>query len=265
MKKLLTVLMALVLGLSLVACGTNNNEPEVKPEVDYNAKSEGVMTYAEYAETIDDNSAKVTIEGYVQAAQSYWNGAKLYVEDPDGAYFVYCVGDGSDVNISEEDYAKLVPNTNYGDGWAGLCDGTKVRVTGYKTAWAGEAEIGEAEVEVLADEPKWVSTTKDLTDKFDNSEELLKYQNQRVVFKGLTVANDPLYNWDGSGSEGDDLYVDVTNETTTYSFTVESYLMYAGSTTYNAVRDLKVGDVVNIEGFLYWYNGPQLHITSVSK
>lgn len=264
MKKLLTVLTVLILGLSLVACANKPNE-EVKPEVDYSAKSEGVMTYAEYAETIDDNTKEVTIEGYVQAAQSYWNGAKLYVEDPDGAYFVYCDGKGADVNISEEDFAKLVANTNYGEGWAGLCDGTKVKVTGYKTSWSGEVEISDATVEIEADAPKWVSTAKDLTDKFDNVEELIKFQNQRVVFKGLTVVDDVLYNWDGSGSEGDDLYVNFTNGTTTYSFTVESYLMYAGSDTYNAVRDLQPGDVVDVEGFLYWYNEPQVHITSVSK
>ena len=33
---------------------------------------------------------------------------------------------------------------------------------------------------------------------------------------------------------------------------------------HQAVRELKVGDTVDLEGFLYWYEGAQPHITSVS-
>lgn len=264
MKKLFTLLLVLILGLSMVACGSKPETTPEDPVVDYNAKSEGVMTYAEFAAVPDDNSTKVTIEGYVQAAQSYWNGAKLYVQDLDGAYFVYCDGKGEDVNISEEDYAKLVANTNYGEGWSGLCDGTKVKVTGYKTAWSGEVEIGEATVEI-EDGPKWVAEAIDLTDKFADVEALLPYINQKVKFTGLTVEEAALYNWDGSGVAGSnsDLYITLSNGTASYSFTVESYLMYEGSDVYNAVLALQAGDTVEVEGFLYWYNAPQLHITAV--
>ena len=34
-------------------------------------------------------------------------------------------------------------------------------------------------------------------------------------------------------------------------------------TVYNAVENLKVGDVIDMEGFLYWYEGMNPHITSV--
>lgn len=262
MKKLFTLLLVLILGLSLCACNKEQQE-----QIDYLAKSEGTMTYEEYAAVVADNSTEVTIEGYVQAVQSYWNGAKLYVEDPDGAYFVYCEGKGEDINISEEDYAKLVDSTDYKEGWTGLANGTKVKVVGYKNAWAGEEEIVDATVEILADGPKWISEAKDLTDKFNDADALHAYQNQRVLFTGLTVVDEPLYNYDGSGAVGQnsDLYIKVSNGTTEYSFTVESYLMYEGSDTYNAVTELHIGDVVNIEGFLYWYDAPQLHITAVSK
>lgn len=263
MKKLFALLLVLVLGLSLCACGSK--EPTVDPEpevqVDYNAKSEGVMTYAEYAAAASDNTVKVTIEAYVQATQSYWSGATMYLADPDGAYFLY------GANISEEDWAKLGVSSDFSAGWTGLTNGTKVRVTGYKTEWAGEVEVGDIEECVIVDDVKWIAEVLDLTDKFDDADALNQYQNQKVTFKGLTVAEAPLYNWDGSGAadQNCDLYVSLTNGTTAYSFTVESYLMYEGSDVYNAVLGLQAGDVIDVEGFLYWYNEPQLHITAISK
>ncbi len=93
--------------------------------------------------------------------------------------------------------------------------------------------------------------------------------NRFVAIKGATVvaANDAgdafLYKWNGSGAEGDDLYFNVSVGGNTYTLCVESYLCGLGSEAYEAVRALKVGDVIDLEGFLYWYNGAQPHITSV--
>ena len=98
----------------------------------------------------------------------------------------------------------------------------------------------------------------------------MDFQNQFVSFKGMTVeaANDAgdafLYKWDGSGSDGDDLYFNVSKDGQTYSFTVESYLCDNTTDVYNAVKALNVGDVVDMEGFLYWYQGANPHITSVT-
>ena len=50
----------------------------------------------------------------------------------------------------------------------------------------------------------------------------------------------------------------------TYSFTVESYLRGAGTEVYEAVKQLQVGDVIDVTGFLYWYEGPNPHIISVA-
>ncbi|MBR5942688.1 MAG: hypothetical protein IKZ81_05030, partial [Clostridia bacterium] len=72
-----------------------------------------------------------------------------------------------------------------------------------------------------------------------------------------------LYNWDGSGSEGNDLYFDVSLNGEKYTFTVRANLCGADSDVYKAVKALKVGDVIDMEGFLYWYDGPNPHITSV--
>ena len=238
MKKALAVVFVLVLALALAACGN-----------DANKKSEGVMTYAEYDAAALDT--QVTIEAYVQAKQSWWDDkATVYAQDPDGAYFLY------NMQCSEADYAKLTP-------------GTKIKVTGYKSEWSGEVEIIDATFEIGSG--TWKATAKDVTSLL-GKDELVKSQNQFVCFKGMTVAaskdadgNDAafLYNWDGSGQEGNDLYFNVTLNGETYTFTVESYLCDSSTDVYKAVKELKIGDVIDLEGFLYWYNGVNPHITSV--
>ena len=109
-----------------------------------------------------------------------------------------------------------------------------------------------------------------MTELLGDEEAIAAYQNQKVAFKGLTVeaADDSgaafLYNWDGSGTDGNDLYFNVSLDGNTYSFTVESYLCDNTTDVYKAVKELKVGDVVDLEGFLYWYEGINPHITAVS-
>jgi hypothetical protein len=238
MKKALAGVFVLVRALALAACGN-----------DANKKSEGVMTYAEYDAAALDT--QVTIEAYVQAKQSWWDDkATVYAQDPDGAYFLY------NMKCSEADYAKLTP-------------GTKIKVTGYKSEWSGEVEIIDATFEI--ESGTWKAAAKDVTSLL-GKEELVKSQNQFVCFKGMTVAaskdadgNDAafLYNWDGSGQEGNDLYFNVTLNGETYTFTVESYLCDSSTDVYKAVKELKIGDVIDLEGFLYWYNGVNPHITSV--
>ena len=102
------------------------------------------------------------------------------------------------------------------------------------------------------------------------TDELIKHQNKKVSFKGMTVvaSNDDgaafLYNWDGSGKAGNDLYFKVSDGKAEYTFCVESYLTGDGTDVYEAVEALKVGDKLDMEGFLYWYEGAQPHITAVT-
>ena len=231
MKKVLSILVVLVM---VLGC----------------ALAEGVMTYADYAAA--ELETEVVIETYVQAKQSWWdNKATVYTQAEDGAYFLY------NMACSEEDYEKLVP-------------GTKIRVTGYKSAWAGEVEIVDATFEII--EGSFFAEAADVTALL-GTEELIAHQNEFVCFKGMTVeaskdadGNDVafLYNWDGSGVDGNDLYFNVSVNGATYTFTVESYLCGAGTEVYEAVKALNIGDVIDLEGFLYWYEGVNPHITAVA-
>lgn len=241
MKKILVLLLTLTLAMSMVGCGNSG---------DTDKKSEGVMTYAEYVAAPLDS--QVVVETYVQAKQSWWEDkATVYTQDKDGAYFLY------DMACSAEDYEKLTV-------------GTKIKVTGYKGEWAGEVEIMDATFEIM--EGSYVAEAVDAT-AWLGTDELIKHQNELVTFKGMTVeaskdanGNDVafLYNWDGSGQDGNDLYFNVSYNGQTYTFTVESYLCDNTTEVYNAVKNLKVGDKIDMEGFLYWYEGVNPHITSVT-
>ncbi len=269
MKKIFAIILACAMLLSMAACTQEppvetppENPPAETPagtdpvaeqpdatEADVDEKGEGVMSYAEYAAAPLDT--EVTIETYVQATQSWWDGKiTAYTQDKDGAYFIY------NMACSEEDAAKLVP-------------GTKIKVTGYKAEWSGEIEIIDATFEFLSG--SYIAEPRDLTE-YLGSEELINFQNLFMCFNGLSIepiadANGEesafLYNWDGSGSEGNDLYFNASYMGAIYTFTVESYLCGSGTPVYEAVKTLNVGDNVDITGFLYWYEGVNPHVTGV--
>ena len=275
MKKLLAMVLTVSMTAAMVGCGQAAETTETAAEstaaetVESTAAEETatesteestaaeeaageVLSYADYVAA--DLDSEVTIESYVQAKQSWWEDkATLYTQDQDGAYFIY------NSVCSEEDYAKLVP-------------GTKIKVTGYKTEWSGEVEIAEGATFEI-EEGSYIAPVTDVTDLL-GTDDLINYQNQFVAFKGMTVeaagqdadGNDVafLYNWDGSGEDGNDLYFNVSLNGQTYTFTVESYLCDNTTDVYNAVKNLKIGDTVDMEGFLYWYEGVNPHITSVT-
>ncbi|MBQ6148417.1 MAG: FKBP-type peptidyl-prolyl cis-trans isomerase [Oscillospiraceae bacterium] len=215
--------------------------------------AQSAMTYYDYqTANVDD---EVHLDVYVQATQSWWEDKiTVYAADQLGAYFIY------NMACSEEDAAKLVP-------------GTKIHVDGYKAEWSGEIEIADATFEFIDDADTYIAESVDVTE-FLGTEELVNYMNKFVSFTGLTVAASAdadgneapfLYNWDGSGTQGDDLYFNVqTEDGQEFTFTVESYLCDKDTDVYKAVEGLQVGDVVDMEGFLYWYNGANPHITSVT-
>jgi len=236
MKRFVALLLALVLVLAFVGCAAKDTG-KTPTTADPNAKSEGVMTHAEYMAAELD--AQVVIEAYVQAHQSWWdNKITVYAQDPDGAYFLY------EMACSEEDAAKLVP-------------GTKIKVTGYKGEWAGEVEIMDATFEIM--EGSWIAQPMDATALL-GTDDLIKHQNELVSFKGMTVEAIEYKN----GEPGDDIYVTLGYGDQSYSFCVEIYLTGEDTEVYKTVGTLKAGDVVDVEGFLYWYEGVNTHITAVT-
>ena len=243
-KKYVAILLALAIALAFAGCAKKADEAA-------DPKSEGVMTHTEYIAA--ELETQVVVETYVQAKQSWWDDkATVYSQDRDGAYFLY------NMACSNDDYAKLEK-------------GTKIKVTGYKSEWSGEVEIIDATFEILSG--SFIATARDVTSML-GTDALINHQNEFVAFKGLTVEaagkNDSgedvafLYNWDGSGEDGADLYFNVSVSGKTYTFTVESYLCDNTTDVYAAVKGLKIGDKINAEGFLYWYEGVNPHITSVT-
>ena len=269
MKKILVLLTVFCLALSLAACAGGSgssssseaasaSQPaESQPQESSSAAADGeevaVMSYEEYMAAELDS--QVTIEACVQAKQSWWEDkATVYAQDENGAYFLY------NMACSEEDYEKLVP-------------GTKIIVTGYKSEWSGEVEIIDATFTFADDGEEFIALPIDVTDML-GTDDLINHQNQLVTFSGLTVeaagqdeeGNDVafLYNWDGSGTDGDDLYFNASYNGETYTFTIESYLCDNTTEVYSAVKNLEIGQTIDMEGFLYWYEGVNPHITAVT-
>ncbi|MBR5535536.1 MAG: hypothetical protein IKU60_02685 [Clostridia bacterium] len=236
MKKTLALILALCLVFAAAGCG-NGAENEATEAVTDVAEAAKVMSYEEYVQAELDTP--VVVEAYVQGKQSWWdNKATVYAQDEDGAYFLY------EMACSEEDYALLTV-------------GTKIRVEGYKAEWSGEIEIVDATFEIV--EGEYVAEALDVTELL-GTEELINHQNKLVSFKGMTVEAVEYKNEE----PGDDIYLTLSLNGVPYSFCVEVYLTGTETEVYNTVGTLKAGDKVDVEGFLYWYNGANPHVTSVT-
>lgn len=276
MKKLMTTALALCLAGALTACAggatseaASSSEASSSSEVaSSEAASSEASSAAETTETTEatvlsydeymaaDLDTEVTIQAYVQAKQSYYaeqGTATVYLQDQDGGYFAY------DMACTQEEYDAMT-------------EGTQVQITGFKSEWSGEVEIMDGKLDAILDGDTFVSEPLDVTELL-GTDELESHQNEKVKFTGLTVAPSTdadgnevafLYNYDGSGEEGSDLYFNVSYNGGTYSFVIESYLCDASSEVYSAVKNLEVGQTIDCEGFLYWYEGANPHITSVT-
>ena len=285
MRKLLAVLLALCLACSMAACAGGNTSStsststtsessvaedssvaeESSAAEDSSASEESeaseaatgdatVLSYEEYMAAELDT--EVTIQAYVQAKQSYYaeqGTATVYLQDQDGGYFAY------DMACTQEEYDAMT-------------EGTCIQVSGFKSEWSGEIEIMDGQLDQIVEGDTFVADPFDATSLL-GTDELEQHQNEKVSFTGLTVAPSTdadgneaafLYNYDGSGTQGDDVYFNVSYNNQTFSFVVESYLCDSESEVYKAVEALEVGQTIDCEGFLYWYEGANPHITSVT-
>ena len=285
MRKLFAVLLALCLACSMAACAGGNTSStsststtsestvaedssvaeESSAAEDSSASEESeaseaatgdatVLSYEEYMAAELDT--EVTIQAYVQAKQSYYaeqGTATVYLQDQDGGYFAY------DMACTQEEYDAMT-------------EGTCIQVSGFKSEWSGEIEIMDGQLDQIVEGDTFVAEPFDATSLL-GTDELEQHQNEKVSFTGLTVAPSTdadgnevafLYNYDGSGTQGDDVYFNVSYNGQTYSFVVESYLCGSDTEVYKAVEALEVGQTIDCEGFLYWYEGANPHITSVT-
>ena len=234
MKKFFALILAVVMMLSVAAFAE---------EADTTAT---VMTHEEFVAA--ELESEVTVETYVQDKQSWWdNKATFYCQSEDGAYFIY------EMPCTEDEYAQLVP-------------GTKIRVTGYKAEWSGEVEITDATFEILEADP-YIAEATDVTELL-GTDELINHQNEKVAFTGLTVEaydeSGAAFAYKNDAEKTDDLYFKASYNGQTYDFCVEFYLRGQDTDVYKAVEALNVGDTIDVEGLLYWYEGANPHVTSVT-
>ncbi len=251
MKKLLTIMLSVLMACGLVACSSNEEEAEptttTTPEATETTAAD-LPTAKDTYETFmaAENDSEVEVLMYVQAHQSWWedNGQgvmTLYGMDSDGGYFVY------NAKMDEE-----TANT--------ISEGTLVKVTGTKTEWSGEVEIVDASVEVYADQDVAIMPANDVTDLLSDSEKLAEYMNQKVAISGLEVVS-----VETKDSEYDpDLYITCMQGDVEVNLCVENYLTNPDTEVYKTAQSLQEGDVISVEGFLYWYEGANPHITSIT-
>lgn len=245
MKKLLTVLLGVLMVLSLAGCG---NQTTDEPTTDVTAAN----TYADYVAAEAETELELLM--YVQGHQGWWTNdegkgvVSVYAQNDDGGFFCY------NMFADEATAEALVP-------------GTLIKVKGYKAEFSGELELSDATVEIVEGAEGKVYEAVDLTDNCGDNEALATYMNQKACFKALQVSADGwTYGWDGSGTEGDDIYLNlVCPNDARMTFVVESYLTGKDTDVYKTVQSLTTGDLVDITCFMYWYEGAQPHIIDIKK
>lgn len=253
MKKLFTVLLSVLMVMGLVACSSKSDDatatatPEASATTETSEPTE-LPTAKDTYETFmaADVDKEVEVLMYVQAHQGWWedNGQgvmTLYGMDDNGGYFVY--------------NAKMDEATADTIG-----EGTLVKVTGVKAEWSGEVEILDATVEVYADQEPVVYPAQDVSDLMGDSDKLSAYMNQKVAINGLDVVK-----VETKDSEYDpDLYITCMQGDVEVNLCVENYLTGPDSEIYKTAGALVEGDVIDVEGFLYWYEGANPHVTSIT-
>lgn len=283
MKKAIVIMLTGAMMLAAVACGGGSTTGSAPAQ--NNTQTEGEKPAEETQDTVESTvveteepeanipedpisyedylaaeiETEVVVQGSIQGKQSFFTRddqglATIYLQDENGgAYFIY------ELPCTEKEYELMEI-------------GKTIKVKGYKSEWSGEIEVVDVETWMFVD-GEFIAEAEDVTALL-GTDELAGKMNKKVAFKGMTVEpikdkdeNDApfLYGSDGSAERGEstDLYFNVSVNGQTYTFTVESYLCGPDTEVYQTVENLKIGDTVDLEGFLYWYNGPNPHITAV--
>lgn len=248
MKKLFTVLFAVLLVLTLTGCQKQQQEEEKLTPDPVTAKN----NYADFTAAKVDDELELLMS--VQAHQNWWddNGqgkVTVYGQDDDGGYYVY------EMACPSENDANV------------LTDGALIRVKGYKAEWSGELELIDATYEFVDVGPNSgkVYDPKDVTSEV-GTDELIKDMNKKIAINGIKiVAQDDGQPINIKQSDWDqDIYIRGEVNGTTIDLCVESQVVEKDAEIRKVAENLKIGDTIDIIGFLYWYNGANPHVTSIT-
>ena len=226
MKKLLTIMLSVLMVCGLVACSSKDNEEEPTPSPSDDTVVEAPKAKDNYESFVAaDVDSEVEVLMYVQAHQGWWE------DNGQGVMTLYGMDNDGGYFVYNAKMDKETADS--------IKEGTLVKVTGTKAEWSGEVEIMDA---------------------VSDSDALKAYMNQKVAIKGLEVVN-----VETKDSESDpDLYIECKLADTTVNLCVENYLTGPDTEVYKTAKDLQAGTIIDIEGYLYWYEGANPHVTSIT-
>ena len=212
----------------------------------------GVTTAEDYKACEDGEY--VIVNTYIQDKESFRSVdgvgvASFYTQYDYGCYL-------HNVEMTKEEYDKLQV-------------GSKVVIYGHKATVDGQPTVVDVEI-------RFVSLTNNVYSPVNitehiGTENLEEYRDQKFAFRKLTVvaANDEgaafLYGHDGTGKRGSDIYFKAEYNNTTYTFVLNVELLEYTSDDYEKAESLRIGDVIDVEGFLNWCGEEPLpHIYSIA-
>jgi len=275
MNKVLSILFAAAVLSVLASCSKSRITADKNTVSDKAAKNNAAVSTEENSvseKSVDPVThdgfmrakagADIIVEGYLQAwTYDTQNGyAGLFIMNDEGSFYAY--------------KARCDDLTS-----AGFTEGAGIRITGKKAYRDGFHMIDEGAAVELID-GNMIYPAVEIGEEITDISAMTKLQGARVAVKRATVvAPDTLadgkdaaflYGPDGSGLAGSnsDLYIYLQPagmEDAYFTFKVESDEIAEGSGTYTAATELSIGDVIDIEGFMYWDHGPQIHIHSITK
>lgn len=249
--KLKKVLLLVLIILSLTSCvneAPSNNQDDLLE----------AMTYAEFMAKEADEA--VIIEGFIAAKQSWWdNKVTMYLvtETPGEGYFIY------NFPCTEDE------NTNV------YKIGEYIHIEGTKTIYAGEHEIMGENItkSCLVDKEELVMppTPIELSDKLSS---LTEYRNSfftvtlevveyETTDQDVSVSDSGAWGYKGA-EVNNDLYFRLSDGSNNLDCCVEYYLTDNKTDVYEKTQLLEVGHIVTITGYLYWYNGANPHVVSLT-
>ena len=192
----------------------------------------------------------VTFSCYIQGRESWTdNFCSLYAQDETGACYLVRLP------CTKEDYDRMTP-------------GRMILVTGYKSTWGDDIELTDCSFQFL--DGSWLANPQDMTDLL-GTEELSVHRNEKVCFSGMKI--EPMMDgasvwycgWDNMAAEGEntEFFFRASAGEAVCMFSVLPSLCENPEQVIQTLKSLHLDDVVDLTGYLYWYNGPRPRIIEI--